>query len=113
MIETYTGTGVVINQIMAREYGYSQENISRARTHPKGLLQQEGLPDVYLTTLLESTNVAPRGPEILNRTQRRMLDRTNPSCRNCSIRWSDRFDMWSTCTVQSPPSLIAEGHRFL
>lgn len=49
----------------------------------------------------------------MNRKDRRLHLHSNPACKRCGILWSERFDLWSTCTVNAPPGLIAEGHRFI
>lgn len=50
---------------------------------------------------------------MLNRGARRLFDKTNPSCRKCGIRWKDRFEQWSFCTVNRPPDLVGDGHHFV
>lgn len=107
--------GPILHRAQAKNFGYTKEEIAAADAHPEGLLVHGMFPDLkaYLARRLGSISVRPLGPEILNRVQRRRLDKTGGACKLCGILWSRRFEEWSTCTVHSPPALIAAGHRFL
>ena len=50
---------------------------------------------------------------MLNRGAKRLFERTNPSCRKCGIRWKDRFEQLSTCTVGLPKDLTTNAHHFV
>jgi hypothetical protein len=102
----------VISRQQAKNYGYTQEEIDTADQDTMGILKSDILPTAHMATILLSNSLAEKKPEILNRSDRRIAEKFNPVCKKCGISYSDRFNIWTACTVNAPPALVADGHKF-
>lgn len=49
----------------------------------------------------------------LNRADRRYIEKHDLPCKVCGVRWSQRAEIWSMCTIGSQPGMTPDGHRFL